>query len=342
MRVLIINSDGYQDMGFVTEAAAEASLVDALRRAEVDVEVTRVASVEALEAALDGLPGDTLVWPNAYHVGPDARSLQAVIEARGLPIVGSPAPTLELVLHKERCQARLAAAGVPVPPFAVVTRADLDAVATAARSLRFPIIVKPTATAGSLGIDRRSVVDTIDAAAAAVARVLDEHGPPALLEEYLPSNDITFAVFLRGDARRVVATWYEMTDRPPGSTVLERCDRLRAWGGPKRMRLVEDPALLDEISALAPRVCEALGVRDFTRIDGRRDRDGRLRVFDVNGLPALDFPESAIVRQAIVACAPEGERRAFDRLIRTIVACAAHRCGLRAPPAIERDALFAA
>ena len=63
----------------------------------------------------------------------------------------------------------------------------------------------------------------------------------------------------------------------------------------------------------------------MTRVDGRVDDEGRLRIFDVNGMPALVFPEGVIVAQAL-ACSPEEHAdTVFDRLVGSILASAEGR-----------------
>lgn len=102
-------------------------------RAGVDVAVAEVTSADGIDCLLRAIDDQTLVWPNAYYVhtradGDEKQWLVEILEAAGAPFVGSPAAALRAMLHKDVCQARLAAAGLPVPRFATVTRCDAEAV----------------------------------------------------------------------------------------------------------------------------------------------------------------------------------------------------------------------
>jgi D-alanine-D-alanine ligase len=343
MRILILDSLEFSHLGWVTEPATQQRLVDSLERAEVEVAVAEVAGAGEVAALLAGVGSDTLIWPNVYCVRTEAGSRQTVwladlLEARGVPIVGSPAPALRAMLHKDHCQARLAAAGVPIPRFTVVRERDAQTLADAveAAELGWPVVVKPTSTAGSVGI---SMAGDLDGLAALVGRLLDDHGPRVLVEEFLPSADVTVAALPAGPETVVLPTWYEIADRDPGSSILDRRDRLRPWGDGKRMRAVEEAAVLEQIKAVAPRIVDELGIRDVTRFDGRLDRHGVLRVFDVNGMPALDYPDAVILRQVTTIWRDLDALAALDRLVCSLVASAADRCRLAIPRTVKAGAL---
>lgn len=340
MRVLLLNSTGFSALGWVSEPRTQQILVDALARIGLDVGMAEVASTAGVDRALQGLGRDALVWPNAYHVNAHAGSAQTrwladILEERGVPFIGPPAATLRAVLHKDECQARLAAAGLPIPRFTTVTRRDAETIRAAmmAAALSWPVVVKPTSKWDSLGVAR---VTDLEGLRAQVGHILDHHGPRAIIEEYLPSKDITVGVLLRGAEATVMPTWYEMTDR---DGILDHPTRSMPWGGPKRMRLVEDPAIVEQAAAIVPRAARVLGIRDFTRVDGRLDARGRLRIFDVNGMPSLDHPHTVTLRQVMTVWGGIDALAALERLAASIVTSAAGRYGLAVPPALAMHTL---
>jgi D-alanine-D-alanine ligase-like ATP-grasp enzyme len=146
-----------------------------------------------------------------------------------------------------------------------------------------------------------------------------------LVESFLPGADLTFGIIGDADGHRLMITYYLVADRPPATTPLDRRSRLLPWGAGKSMVVVDEPALRRQVEALAPTICAAIGVRDVTRVDGRVDDHGTLRIFDVNGMPALVFPEGVIVAQAL-ACDPERPADAvFDGLVAGILDAAERR-----------------
>ncbi len=347
MKVLILDSAGSSGLGWVTEPATQQILADSLERAGLDVAMAEVATSADLDEVFRGLSADTLVWPNAYHVragvGSDDREwLADLLEARGMPFVGSPAAALRAMLHKDDCQARLAAAGIPIARFAAVGSGDPAAILGAfeAAGLSWPVVVKPTSAAGSLGI---SVAGGVEDLTARVNDVLERFGSQAIIEEYLPSADITVGVLIDGTETALLPTWYQINGRQPagpslGRGILDRRDRLQPWGGAKQMRQIREPRILEQIEAAVPRVARTLGIRDVTRIDGRLDARGVLRIFDVNGMPALDYPDAVILRQVMTIWDGMDALAALDRLACTLVASAAERYGLEAPDGVAANA----
>src|SRR5690606_10139262 len=108
----------------------------------------------------------------------------AVIELLGLPMTGSPAETLALARRKDRVNALLSDAGIPVPAWAPVPP-DGRLVGWD----RFPAIIKPAGEDGSVGITQRSVVGD---GAALEAEVAASNGGserrPLLVQEFLPGR----------------------------------------------------------------------------------------------------------------------------------------------------------
>lgn len=327
--LIFVHVTGYEDMGWVGDVDARERLFVAIRRAGYTLDLWTVDGVESLRSRLAEAPSAALWWPNAYLIPTregGTLGLVEVLEEAGCCVVGSGDAALQLMRDKAACQRRLGEAGVPIPAAVVVELDRPEAEVLAELSpIDGPFILKPTTGQGSVGIELASVVDepglAIQRARAAAAAI----GGPILVEQFLPGADLTFGVIGEGEAAELMITYYLVADRPPESSPLDREARLRPWGDGKEMVVVDEPSLRDQVEALAPRICAAIGVRDVTRVDGRVDDEGRLRIFDVNGMPALVFPEGVIVAQAL-ACSPEEDAEAvFDRLVGSILASAERR-----------------
>lgn len=340
MKVSILSVTGYSRLGWASEPRTQAELAESLARVGVEVELTEARTAEDVARALARSGRDTLVWPNAYHVcaregSEETRWLVELLEERGARIIGPSAAALRTVLDKHACQSRLAAAEVPVPRFTTVTERGVEAARAAlmAADLSFPVVVKPTSMWDSIGVAQ---VFDVEGLAAHVDRIFDLYGSRALVEEYLPSKDLTIGLCFRGGEPVVMSGWYEMTDR---DGILEHAVRNMPWGGPKRLRRVDERAIVEQARVIVPRAAAALGIRDFTRVDGRLDARGRLRIFDVNGMPSLDYPHTVTLRLVTTVCGGMETRVAMDRLVATIVASAAARHGLEVPQSVASNVL---
>ncbi len=340
MNVLLLSATGFSNLGWVSEPRTEGVLADSLARAGVNVERIEAGCAGDVERALARAGSDTLVWPNAYRVrsregGEETAWLPDILEQRSARVIGPTSAALRAVLHKDECQSRLAAAGVPVPRFTTVTERSAPSIQRAlmAADLSFPVVVKPTSMWDSIGVAR---VFDVESLAAQVGTIVDCHGPKAIIEEYLPSKDLTIGLFFRGGEPAVMPGWYEMTDR---DGILDHPVRNMPWGGPKQMRPVDDPAIVEQAREIVPRVAQALGIRDFTRVDGRLDARGKLRIFDVNGMPSLDYPHTVTLRLLTTVWEGMSPLTALDRLAATIVASAARRHGLEVPASVAASVL---
>jgi D-alanine-D-alanine ligase-like ATP-grasp enzyme len=346
MRIAIINSTGFWPLGWAIEPKTQQPVLDSLRRAGIVVDVYEADSRASLSRVIEQIKqAPCLVWANAYSVAETAGStdsfwLADVLREHQLPFIGSDGQTLHNVLHKHQCQALLEEAGLPIPAFAAINEpmlAELDNI-IAARSMTFPLFVKPDALSSSVGISQDCIVNDLQALADRIKQIGSDFGYPVMVEEFLPGTDITIAVFDTGEEQLLLPTYYSADNHDGAEAVLDRTDRLQDWGGTKQMRLVTDEHVLAQIPGVALPVCKALGILDVTRMDCRVDRNGKLKVFDVNGLPGLEFPDSVTVWQMITKLSHLSELEAFDTLIYLIVYCAAKRHGLNVPTQVKEKA----
>lgn len=330
-------------MGWTTDSASQQDVVRSLVRAGVEVVVFEVSSKAQLVDVLMSLKSEPcLVWPNAYQVHAFEGSTESVwladvIDEQGLPMIGSNAAALKNVMLKDECQRLLGQHGVAIPSFASVdetTCDDLEALLEV-RDLAFPLFVKPNALSSSKGITQDCVVHSLDELRQQTVLMGEQFGYPVMVEEYLPGRDITVAVFMTPDRPVILATYYDTEIYDDPGAVLDHSVRLRDWNDGKWLRVVEEPLMLAQIESVVLPACEAVGITEFTRIDCRLDRHGRLKAFDVNGLPGLELPFSTTVWQMIVKMSDQPQEYAFDTLVSLIVYCAAHRHQMDMPARIN-------
>ncbi len=347
MKIAIINSVGFWDMGWATDPASQQDVIRSLERANVEVLVFEVASKAQLDNVLGTLKTTPcLVWPNAYQVNKTQGSSEAVwlgdvLDAHGMDTIGNNATALKNVLLKSHCQQLLESQNVAIPGFAVIDEAMLNDLSYIldVRQLTFPLFIKPNNLSTSKGITQDNVIHSVAALRQRVQSLGDEHGYPVMVEEYLPGQDITVSVFMTPEKPVILATYYDTKIYDDPGAVLDYDVRQRDWNDGKWLRVVTDPELLQQIASVVIPACKAVGITEFTRIDCRLDTKGLLKAFDVNGLPGLELPFSTTVWQMIVKMQAEAhthlQEHAFDTLISMIVYCAAHRNKYKVPARIN-------
>ncbi|HTS78953.1 MAG TPA: ATP-grasp domain-containing protein [Myxococcaceae bacterium] len=306
-------------------ADADALEEDPGREARADVE--RVAAELSRTLVVDGFevtvlpvgpsPADIvaplatrptdLVLNLCESIGGDARgemAIPALLDLLGLPYSGSGPLALGLALHKDKAKELLVARSVPTPPFRVVERlAQLDTI-----ELPFPLIVKPSREDASVGVDFDSVVEDERSLRDAVRRVLRTFKQPALVERFIPGREVY--VSLLGNTPRTALPLSEIRF---GQTFAGKPHIVsyRAKWEPSSPECVDSPSvpctLPRELEArvvdTALAAFEALGCRDYGRVDLRLSDDGRPWVIDIN--PNCDLhPEAGFARSAAAAGLP--------------------------------------
>lgn len=343
MKIAIINSKDFWSMGWATDPESQQDVIQSLNRAGVEVIVFNVSSKNNLEKILQQLQSEHyLIWPNAYQVyayegSKETLWLADIIDEQGFPMIGSNAQALKSVMLKDQCQVILEQHGVAIPNFASIDSTMLNELEfiVESRNLEFPLFTKPNALSTSKGITQDCVVHNINELRQQLVLLGEQYSYPVMVEEYLPGQDITVAVFMTPNRPVILATYYDtkISDNP--GAVLDYETRLLDWNDRKWLRVVTEPEVLAQIEVVVLDACKALNVNEFTRIDCRLDRYGKLKAFDVNGLPGLELPFSTTVWQMIVKLQDKSQQFAFDTLISLIVYCAAHRHQIKLPLKIQ-------
>lgn len=257
--------------------------------------------------------------------------LAGLLEWLNVPYTGCPAHTLSLARSKPLAKRLFAAAGIGTPEFVLVSSvADLPA-----DPVGYPAIVKPADEDASVGVDQEAVVTSDAELRARVRYVMEQYGPPVLVERYVAGRELQVSLIdLHGTGEPVMLPPTEIAFTPtaerawPVYTYTAKWDEQSVEFKHAQVLVgVELPAdLLAALEATAKRAYHTLGARDYARVDTRVTPDGRVYVLEVNpnpsitslmideGLPAVGFTYdqfiAALVRNAVSRpAAPVGQRR---------------------------------
>jgi D-alanine-D-alanine ligase len=257
------------------------SVVGALARLPVTVDVLELQSPSFLEQLINRVPGVDVVFPVTLgSFGEDGR-LQSVLELLGVPYVGSGVATSALFSNKWMAKRILTEMGVFTPKDLLVRRRDPIPEFELARDLLGPVLViKPVFSGASLGI---SVVANALAYALAVRSAQARYGD-VLLEPYIEGREYTASVV--EDERRTIALPICEQVEVPG--VHDTDSKLRA-----RYRF-PDPAEaeIERLRALALQI-HLRFCRGLSRVDAIVSDDEKIVVLEVNTIPGL-LPFSAL------------------------------------------------
>ena len=217
----------------------------------------------------------------------------AVLELLGISYSGASAAAIPLSWDKAMVREVAASLGVAVPEEIFVPAARMAAVLPA----RYPALVKPSRTDGSLGITQESVVSNEDEA----RRALDA------LRRSLPGHDVLLQEFLSGaeytvglignpgrDLRVLPVLEPDFSDLDPGLPPILGYESKTLPDSPywTKIRYAEaalDAATRERLVAWSTLLFERFGLRDYGRIDFRTDVAGRVKLLEVNANPAWAY-----------------------------------------------------
>ncbi|MBI1871594.1 MAG: D-alanine--D-alanine ligase [Chlamydiae bacterium] len=222
--------------------------------------------------------------------GPNREShIPSFLEFLDIPYTGSDPFTLSACLNKARTKEILAFYGIPTPSFQVVREAS---------SLRwqgsFPVLVKPLWEGSSMGIHDASWVDNRASLHQKVEDILDQYRQPVIIEEVLKGREFTVALIGNRDALSVLPVVEVRLDvLPPQARPIYSYEAKWIWDTPDRpLGIFEcparmDPLLEENVIKISKSAFNALGCRDWCRIDIRLDRKGNPHILELNPLPGI-------------------------------------------------------
>ncbi|MBN1375484.1 MAG: D-alanine--D-alanine ligase [Dehalococcoidia bacterium] len=214
----------------------------------------------------------------------------AVLEMLSIPYSGSDPQTLAVTLDKPLAKQFVQAAGVPTPPWLMVSSlAALRGLTD--RDIPLPAFIKPACEGSSKGIRLTSRVDTTVKARAVAGTLLKTYKQPVLIEKYIEGHEVTVGIV--GNSPPAIIGIMRVIPKKKSSGFVYSLEVKRDW---RNLVEYECPAKLDKrtiarISEAALLAYRTLGCRDFSRVDFRVDADGTPYFLEVNPLPGLN-PES--------------------------------------------------
>ncbi|HMS23881.1 MAG TPA: ATP-grasp domain-containing protein [Candidatus Saccharibacteria bacterium] len=219
------------------------------------------------------------------------------LDSRGIPYTGSGRFANELERNKALAKQRVIESNLKTAPFFVVNRRQK--LTSEIVNINFPLFVKPTDRGGGMGIDTDSVVHNFEQLKSKVEKIAVRYMSDSLVEEYLTGREFSVAILKDEFSENYIIMPLEKI--PP---IDKNGDRLLS-GIIKAADSVTDAEVVDadlkqKITELALNVFQALGGRDYGRIDIRLDDIGEPHFLEANFIPSLikgygSFPKACLL-----------------------------------------------
>lgn len=249
----------------------------------------------------------------------------ALLNMFDIPFTGSDETTLCVALDKALTKRLLSTYNINTPDYTVISK-DFMSHAADIKKLNYPVIVKPNAEGSSKGISNISIAESPETLYSLAEQNIGIYREDMLAEEYIEGREFTVGIIGNGNETRVFTPMEIIfTRETQGDFHVYSYNVKKDY---KRYIRYECPAEIDKkteekMIETARRIYDALGCRDFTRIDFRIGKDGYIYFIEINPLPGLapgysDYPMLA-----------EFCGISYDTLVINILNAAAKRCGIK-------------
>lgn len=253
-------------------------------------------------------------------------NVTALIEMFSIPFTGATSGGLFLSGDKHVSKKIFDFHRIPYADFFVV-RVGQDVAVP--RGFTYPLFVKPVREDASIGIDDNSVARDYDALVKKVKELHDTLGGDVMVEEFIDGRE--FYVSVLGDdgsAKPLEIVELDFSKWPSDKPKIysnkakidENSEEFKKidfnFGADLKKTLPED--VQKKMGDLAVKVCKALDVHDYARIDMRMDKDGKIYVLEANLNPYL-------AKEDIFSMAANSSGIAYDELVNNIVESALAR-----------------
>jgi D-alanine-D-alanine ligase len=253
--------------------------------------------------------------------------IPAILDMLDIPYTGSDPVTLGICLDKRRTKEILTYNRIPTPQFwLVASLTDLP------HDIIFPLMVKPIQEGSSKGVTDAALVTDRSSLARQIDWVVQSYHQPALVEEFLPGREFTVALLGNGEGVQVLPiVEINLDTLPAGANPIYSFEAKWLWDTEaKPLDIFTCPARLEKglkiaIEETSRAAFNALGCRDWCRLDLRLDRRGMPQVIEVNPLPGI------LPRPEQNSCFPKAARAAgmsYDDLVLAVADAAASRLAL--------------
>jgi D-alanine-D-alanine ligase len=238
---------------------------------------------ELIEKLLGDLPDLVFNIAEGHGIGRSREArVPAVCEILGVPYVGSDPLTLAATLDKDVGRRLVASIGLPVPAGGLVVPGE------AMPAVPFPAFVKPAWEGSSKGIGQHSIIENADDARRRLEALGNDYGQPVLIEEFIDGHEITVGLLGPTYKPQVLGVMRILPREPTEQFIYDH----RVKSDCLKHLIYECPAqlpadMIAEIERASVRAYEALGCRDFARVDFRV-RGGKPYFLEANPLPGLN------------------------------------------------------
>jgi D-alanine-D-alanine ligase len=248
------------------------------------------------------------------------KNIAGLLEMLRIPFTGTGAMGLLLCRDKRLCKELLSLHKIRVPNFFSLPHGRKVRVA---KTIRYPLVVKPALEDGSEGISNASLVNDDTELAERVRYMHQRWEQPAIAEEYIKGRELYVSIL--GNKRLTVLPIRECLFESGGKDGPQLATYRVKWNAEYRRKwnitfgyAELESTIVRKISHICKRVYHVLHIQDYGRIDLRLRHDNQVVILEANPNPDLAYGEE-------VAEAAAKNGLSYEQFIDCILDHALHR-----------------
>jgi D-alanine-D-alanine ligase len=217
------------------------------------------------------------------------KNIAAFLELLHVPYTGSGPQAHYLAQDKAIAKKIFDFHKIKTPNFATSYKGLTDH----SHDIEFPLIVKPVAEDGSIGIDTGAVVDSVKELMERIHYIHEEFDSPALIEEYIEGREIYASILGNENAEVLPLIELDLSRLPKGTPRIATQDvkfdhETEAYKVTKSAPVEDlDEDTTKKLKDTALAAYRALKLQDYGRIDMRLNSKGEVYVIEANPNPWL-------------------------------------------------------
>jgi len=212
-------------------------------------------------------------------------NVAAVFEAIGIPFTGNSSKALAICQDKFKAKAILNSFGLPTARGRLVTSTDQKV------DVPFPAIVKPNQEDASSGIYKDAVVFDRESLDQKVSKIINSYQQPALVEEFIQGREFNVAVLQSDSLQALPVSEIDFSGMPKDAPHI--CSYEAKWFQDHVLYITTPPicpapiedSRREKLQQYALAAFQAMGCRDYGRVDFRMRDNGDIFVLEVNPNP---------------------------------------------------------
>ena len=216
-------------------------------------------------------------------------SFASLLELMKIPFTGATPLSLGSCQRKTLAKSVLQSLGIRTPRYNLIT----DSAGISGINLRYPLIVKPAMEDASVGIENDSVVTDPESLKNRIEYVFTHYKQNALVEEFIDGRELNVSVFGDKSPKVFPISEIDFSNMPDHLyNIVSYQAKWDPYNEAYHSTIPVCPAELPfkitrEAKAIALKAFQAMGCRDYARVDIRLSKDDQLFVLEVNPNPDL-------------------------------------------------------